>query len=97
MRIIAKRRLRAFWEQHPEAESALKAWHRDVVAARWTSPADVKRSYVTASIIGANRVVFNVRGNRYRIVVALNYAYGIIYVRFVGTRAEYDAVDAVSV
>jgi len=94
MRIIARRTLRAYWEQHPETEQALQAWYHDATEATWTSPADVKRLYVTASILPNNRVVFNIRGNQYRLVVAIKYAYGIVYIRFVGNHQEYDKIDA---
>ena len=94
MRIIARRVLREFWEQHPDAEQSLRAWHRDVQGAVWNSPADIKRTYANASIVGQNRVIFNIRGNRYRLVAAINYAYQICYIRFVGTHQEYDRIDA---
>jgi mRNA interferase HigB len=97
VRVIARKALRDFWERHPEAESALRAWYHDVDRAGWTGPDDVRRQYATASFVANNRVVFNVRGNRYRIVVAINYAYGVVYVRFVGTHAEYDRIDAATV
>lgn len=97
MRIIARRALRDFWEQHPDAESALAAWYHDVKQALWYTPADVKQAYATASILPNNRVVFNIRGNQYRLVVAINYRFGIVYVRFVGTHQEYDNTDATTV
>jgi mRNA interferase HigB len=93
MRIIAKRTVRLFWEQHRDAEQVLKAWHQDVKHADWTSPQDVKRMYPTASIVGNNRVVFNIRGNMYRLVVAINYEFRIVYIRFIGTHAAYDQID----
>ena len=94
MRIIAKRVLREFWERCPDAEQALLAWYKEVEAEDWDTPAKVKAKYRNASIIGDNRVVFNIKGNRYRLVVKVNYPYRVVYVRFVGTHAEYDAVDA---
>lgn len=94
MRIIARRTLREFWERHPETEQTLRAWYHDVERAVWRSPADIKRTYVNASIVGQNRVVFNIKGNRYRLVSAINYAYQICYIRFVGTHQEYDRIDA---
>ena len=93
MRIIAKRTLRDFWELHPDAEDPLLAWYREVVCEDWDTPAKVKEKYRSASIIGGNRVVFNIKGNSYRLVVKINYPYRVVYVRFVGTHAEYDAVD----
>jgi len=94
MRIIARRTLREFWEVHPDAEQALRAWYFDVRGAVWRSPVTVKRMYANASILGQNRVVFNIKGNRYRLVAAINYAYQICYIRFVGTHEEYDRIDA---
>ena len=97
MRIIAKRTLREFWQSHPhgrEAETALRAWHATVARAHWASPADVKASWGDASILKDSRVVFNIAGNKFRLVVRINYPYRVVYVRFVGTHAEYDAIDA---
>lgn len=94
MRIIALRALREFWTTHADAEEALRAWYADARQADWRSPADIRITYANASILPNNRVVFNIRGNRYRLVVAINYTFGIVYVRFVGTHAEYDKVDA---
>lgn len=97
MRIIARRTLRDFWEQYPDAEQALQAWYHDAQAATWRSPADIRQTYATASILPNNRVVFNIRGNQYRVVVAINYAYGIVYIRFVGTHQAYDRIDATTI
>ena len=97
MRIIAKRTLRAYWVAEPRAERALRAWHAVAARADWASPADVKEAYGNASIVGGDRVVFNVGGNRYRLVVRFDYAHRIGFVRFVGTHAEYDAIDASAV
>jgi mRNA interferase HigB len=97
MRIIARRTLRDYWEQHPDVEAALQAWYHDVKAVTWTSPSDIKRVYATASILPNNRVVFNIRGNQYRLVVAINYAYQIVYIRFIGTHQEYDTIDATTI
>ena len=94
MRIIAKKTLREFWRRCPDAEQALLSWYREVEAEDWDTPARIKAKYRSASIIGDNRVVFNIKGNRYRLVVKINYPYRVVYVRFVGTHAEYDAVDA---
>ena len=93
MRIIAKRSLREFWERHRDAEQALRAWHSEVNRGDWQSPCDIKVRYRTASIVGDGRVVFNIKGNRYRLVVRINYPYRVVYVRFVGTHAEYDRID----
>ena len=93
MRVIAKRRLREFWERRPAARGPLLAWFREVEREDWDTPVAVKAKYRNASIVGGDRVVFNVKGNAFRLVVKINYAYRIVYVRFIGTHAEYDAVN----
>ena len=93
MRIIAVRTLRSFWAVNGDAEEPLKAWYREAKAAGWDTPHDVKASYGNASVIGDNRIVFNIAGNKYRLIVKFNYPYRIGYVRFIGTHAEYDAID----
>ena len=97
MRIISRKILREFWEKHPDTQQAIQSWYADVKRANWTSPSDIKRIYRNASIIANNRVVFNIKGNNYRIVIAIQYEFGIVYIRFVGTHAEYDKIDATSV
>ena len=94
MRIIAKRALRTFWESEPRAEQPLKSWYAITAKADWPSPTDVKTAYGTASIVGNDRVVFNIGGNRYRLIVRFDYTHRLGFVRFVGTHAEYDTVDA---
>ena len=94
MRIIAKKTLREFWMLHPNAEEPLLAWYREVEKADWDTPAKVKTRYRAASIVGGNRVVFNIKGNKYRLVVKVNYPYRVVYIRFVGTHAGYDKIDA---
>ena len=94
MRIIAKRTLRIYWERQPRAEQPLKAWHAVARKADWSSPADVKAMYGNASIIAGARMVFNIGGNRYRLIVRFDYPRRIGFVRFVGTHAEYDRIDA---
>jgi mRNA interferase HigB len=93
MRIIAKRTLREFWERHSDAEEPLLAWYREVEKEDWSQPAQVKEKYRSASIVKGSRVVFNIKGNDYRLVVRINYPYRVVYVRFVGTHGEYDAID----
>ncbi len=97
MRIISRKRLRDFWIQHPDAQSSLEAWYADVKQAEWQTPADIKNVYRNASIVANNRVVFNIKGNNYRLVVAVQYEYGIVYIRFVGTHLEYDKIDAATI
>jgi mRNA interferase HigB len=97
MRVIAKRTLREFWESHPrgaEAKTALLVWHSVAQNADWATPADVKKTYGDAGILKKSRVVFNIGGNRFRLVVRINYPYRIVYIRFVGTHQEYDEIDA---
>jgi mRNA interferase HigB len=93
MRIVAKRALREFWEQFPETQEPLLAWYREVEKEDWDGPAKVKEKYRSASIIKGSRVVFNIKGNDYRLVVKVNYPYRMIYIRFVGTHAEYDKIN----
>ena len=93
MRIIAKRTLREFWERFQDAEEPLQAWFREVEKEDWAEPAKLKAKYGNASIIKGSRAVFNIKGNDYRLVVKINYQYRVIYVRFVGTHAEYNKVN----
>jgi mRNA interferase HigB len=93
MRIIAKSTLRDFWEHHPDAEEPLLAWYRETEKEDWDAPARVKEKHRNASFIRGNRVVFNIKGNDYRLVVKINYPYRTVYVRFVGTHVEYDKID----
>lgn len=97
VRIIALKTLRAFWEQHPDARQALQAWYHDAKRATWKMPADIKTVYRTASVVGNNRVIFNIKGHQYRLVVAIQYRYGIVYIRFIGTHQEYDKIDALTI
>ena len=94
MRIIALRALREFWKKRPVAEVPLRAWYALAGRASWRSPADVKAAYRNASFLANNRVVFNIKGNDYRLIVAVHYNRGLMFVRFVGTHQEYDRVDA---
>lgn len=93
MRIIAKKTLRQYWERYPDAEEPLLAWYREVEEEDWDTPAKLKAKYGNASIVAGSRAVFNIKGNDYRLVVKINYEYRIVYVRFVGTHAEYDRID----
>ena len=94
MRIISRKALREFWSQYPDAEDSLRTWYLRARRAGWKTPTDVRRDYANASIIANNRIVFNIRGNHYRLIVAIDYNYGIVYIRFVGTHASYDKIDA---
>ena len=97
MRIIALSTLKRFWEQNPaykDASEPVRAWYRRTVQADWASPSDVKQDFGAASILKDGRVVFNIAGNKYRLVVWINYAYRVVYIRFIGTHAQYDRIDA---
>ncbi len=94
MHIVSQKALRLFWEKHPDAEQPLRAWYLIARRAQWRSPTDVKADYRSASIIGNNRVVFNIKGNTYRLIVVTAYQQGRLFIRFVGTHAEYDNIDA---
>jgi mRNA interferase HigB len=95
MRIISRKTLRLFWEkpEYADVEQSLKAWFREASNADWTSPAAIKAAFGTASIVANNRVVFNIGGNKYRLVVRVNYPYRVMYVRFIGTHAQYDRIN----
>ncbi|MEW6093381.1 MAG: type II toxin-antitoxin system HigB family toxin [Chloroflexota bacterium] len=97
MRIIARRTLRDFWEKHPDVRQALQAWYADAGHAQWKSPADIMNVYRNASILPNSRVVFNIKGNQYRLIVSIQYNAGIVYIRFIGTHQEYDRVDAATI
>ena len=103
MRIIARRTLREFVESRaghkdrPALKAALDAWFAEVKAARWASTADVKRLYATASIVSADRIVFNIKGNDYRLVVAVDFEKGIVWIKWIGTHRDYDRIDVTEV
>jgi mRNA interferase HigB len=94
MRIIALGTLRDFWDRHPDAEIPLRSWYANASRADWRRPADVKAAYRNASFIANNRVVFNIKGNDYRLVAAVHYDRGMMFLRFIGTHREYDRIDA---
>jgi mRNA interferase HigB len=94
MRIIAKSSLIAFFTKHADAKQALLAWHAHVAKAHWRSPSAVKADFATASILQDGRVVFNIGGNKYRLVTWINFDFQVVYVRFVGTHTQYDKIDA---
>ncbi len=93
MRVVAKRTLREFWERFPDAEDALKTWYSEAEAASWQNPAEIKDQYRSASLVKDSRVVFNICGNKYRLVVKISYKSAVVLIRFVGTHKEYDAID----
>src|SRR5712691_4266433 len=94
MRISAKRTLRGFWEANASARTPLEDWYAQSAAVDWSTPAELKAQFGDASILKGGRVVFNIGGNKFRLVVKINYPYRVVYIRFVGTHAQYDRIDA---
>lgn len=93
MRIIAKSTLIDYWARHPDTEQPLLTWYREVKKEDWDTPATLKARYPSASITKGNRVIFNIKGNNYRLVVMVSYQKRIVFIRFIGTHAEYDHID----
>jgi len=94
MKIVAIKVLREFWERYPEAKQHLEAWIDEARKADWKQPVDIKAQFRSASILKNRCVVFNIRGNSYRLIIAVAYRFGAAYIKFIGTREEYDAIDA---
>ncbi|MBK9928455.1 MAG: type II toxin-antitoxin system HigB family toxin [Saprospiraceae bacterium] len=97
MRIISKGSLRTFWKKHPDSEYALLDWHEIAKNCKWTNPNDLKSWFGNASIIGNYRVVFNIKGNTYRLVTEIDYAFQIIFIIWIGTHKEYDKIDVTTI
>ena len=99
MRIIARKTLQQFWgkRDYADAEQPLKAWFREASKADWSNPSDIKDAYRNASVVGNNSVVFNIAGNKYRLVVKVNYPYRVMFIRFVGTHRQYDKIDVTEI
>lgn len=99
MRVIAKSTLVRFWTnpEYIDAKGALQSWHDEVLKANWKTPQEIKYQYRSASICGNNRVVFNIAGNKYRLVVEMQYQAGIVWVKFLGTHAQYDQINVENV
>ena len=93
-RIISKKILREFWEKHSDSEQYLKTWYETAKTSKWNSPADVKQTFINASILKNSRVVFNIKGNSYRLIVKFNYDRQWAFIKFIGTHTEYDKIDA---
>lgn len=93
-RIFAKRTLREYWEKHPETEQYLKTWYDVAMSSSWSNPNEVKKTFASASILKNKRVVFNIKGNSYRLVVKFNYEKQWVFIRFIGTHAEYNIINA---
>lgn len=94
MRVISKGTLRDFWLKHEDSEQQLKSWYNETEKTFWKSPNDIKIEYPSASFLQDNRVVFNIKGNKYRLIVRLNYQFGLVWIRFIGTHSEYDKINA---
>jgi len=94
VRVIAKRTLRDFWEKHADCEEQLKSWFRETEKAKWNTINELKNEYPSASILKDNRIVYNIKGNKYRLIVRFNFDYQICWIRFIGTHAAYDKIDA---
>jgi mRNA interferase HigB len=97
MRVIARKTLKDFWEKHADAEQPLKAWFHEARAAHWKSFTAIKARYGSADALPGNRVVFNIKGNTYRLVVHLHYKTEIVFIRFIGTHASYDRINATTI
>jgi mRNA interferase HigB len=93
VQIIAKRTIRLFWGRHPQAETPLRLWYAQVSRASWTTPADIRAMFGSADFVADNRVIFNIGGNKYRLVAHIAYAHGRVLIKFVGTHAEYDDIE----
>lgn len=93
-RIFSKSTLREYWEKYSDSEQYLKTWYDTAVSSDWKTPGDVKLTYANASILKNSRIVFNIKGNSYRLVTKFNFEKQWIYIRFIGTHAEYDKIDA---
>ncbi len=97
MRIIARKTLKVFWEKHTDCEQQLKVWFKETQKAGWKNLNELKREFPSASILENNRVVFNIKGNKYRLIVKINFEHQILWIRFIGTHAEYDKINALTV
>lgn len=93
MRVVAKKILRDYWEKQRDAENQLKTWYKEASKARWSSPADINSEYPKASILKDNKVVFDICGNKFRLIVRINYLRKWVFIRFIGTHKEYDRID----
>ena len=94
MRIIAKRTLKEFWEKHEDSEQALLSWYKVAKAAKWQNFEDVKANFGTCKILGSDRIIFKIKGNKYRLIVKVTFVHQIFWIRFIGTHSEYDSINA---
>ncbi len=93
VQIIARRTLRLFWDDHPQAETPLRTWYALVLQAKWAGTADVKATFGTADFAADNRIIFDIGGNKFRLIVHVFYSYSRVLVKFIGTHAEYDRIN----
>jgi len=97
LRILAKKILREYWEKHSAIEEQLKSWYQETSKSNWLNPNYVKDEFPNARLISNNRVIFNIKGNQYRLIVRVNYKYQMVYVRFIGSHEEYDKIDPLKI
>ena len=97
LRIISKKILRDFWKKHPDCEQQLKSWYQETSKSVWKTSNNIKKEYPSASFLINNRVVFNIKGNNYRLIVKITYDYQMIWIRFIGIHAEYDKINATKI
>jgi mRNA interferase HigB len=97
MRIIAKRTLREFWEKYSDAETPLKVWYKNIKEAEWRNSNELKRQFKNASIVGNDRIVFNIKGNTYRLVISIDFEKQIVWIKFIGSHRDYDKINAKTV
>jgi mRNA interferase HigB len=97
LRVVAKKVLREFWQIHSETEQSLKSWYQEAEKAEWKNPNEIKKAYPSASILSGNRFVFNIKGNKYRLIVKINFDYSMVWIRFIGTHSEYDKINATEI
>ena len=95
MRVISKKTLREFFEQpiHKDSKSALEAWHQEMLKSNWSNSNEIKEKYKSASIVGDNKIIFNICGNKYRLIVKINYFAKIVFIKFIGTHKQYDKIN----
>jgi mRNA interferase HigB len=97
VRVFAKRTLKEFWIDHPDSEQQLKSWYDQALKGDWPTPNYIVSEFPNARQIGKDRVIFNIKGNFYRLIVRINYKYGMVYIRFIGTHGEYDKIDPLNI
>jgi len=97
MRIVARSTLRLFWKKYPESEQSLRAWYEIVKMASWSKPNDIKETFRSADIIPKDRVIFNIKGNKYRLIVKIKYGFQVVYIRFIGKHSEHDKIDVTNI